>query len=69
MLASGLSEAYQQATAEVLEQTPRLTEAPMVVEDMSADPRLGHRRDAHEREGIRSMLVLPLSVRGSGASP
>jgi PAS domain S-box-containing protein len=65
VLGSGLSEDYQRSTIEVLEHTPRLPETAVVAEDVCAMAMLGHRRDAYDREGIRSMLVVPLSVRGS----
>src|SRR5438552_1948516 len=37
---------------------------PLVCEDVAATPMLAHRRDAHRREGIRSMLAIPLAIRG-----
>src|SRR5205823_5895573 len=54
VLASGLSDEYQRSTIQVLEHTPRLPEAPVVAEDIREVPLLGPRREAHEREGIRS---------------
>ncbi len=65
VLASGLSEDYQRSTIEVLEHTPRLPETPVVAEDIRTMAMLGHRREAYDREGIRSMLVVPLKVRGA----
>jgi signal transduction histidine kinase len=38
---------------------------PIVAEDIGRVPLLGTRREALEREGIRSMLVVPLSIRGA----
>jgi PAS domain S-box-containing protein len=65
VLASGLSEEYQRSAIPMLDPTPRLPEVPVIAEDISQVPLLGHRRDAYEYEGIRSMLVLPLTVRGA----
>ncbi len=65
VLGSGLSEGYQRSTIEVLDTTPRLPDAPVLAEDIRQVPLLSHRREVLEREGIRSMLVLPLSIRGT----
>lgn len=37
---------------------------PVVVEDVLSSPMLGPMRDAYEREGIASMIVFPLRIRG-----
>jgi PAS domain S-box-containing protein len=37
---------------------------PIVAEDVQADPMLADRRAAYEREGIKSMLAIPLTIRG-----
>ncbi len=65
VLASGLSEDYQRSTIEVLEHTPRLPETPVVAEDIREVAVLAHRRHAYDREGIRSMLIVPLKVQGA----
>ncbi len=63
-LSSGLSEEYRHSTVENLERTPQLPPHPVVAEDIAAIPLLEDRRAALEREGIRSMMIVPLSVRG-----
>jgi signal transduction histidine kinase len=65
VLASGLSEDYRRATIQVVDYTPRLPEKPIIAEDIHDAPVFRFRTDAHDREGIRSMLVVPLKVRGS----
>ena len=37
---------------------------PLVAEDVQAEPMLAERRAAYRREGIRSMLAIPLTIRG-----
>jgi PAS domain S-box-containing protein len=64
VLASGLSEDYPRSVVEVLDRAPRRLAAPLVAEDIRAVSALGPRRDVYEREGIRSMLVMPMVVRG-----
>ena len=62
---SGLSEEYSRDRIEITSDTPRLPEAPLIVEDVLADdPLLGTRRETYRREGIRSMLTLPLRAHG-----
>ncbi|HEX8499642.1 MAG TPA: ATP-binding protein [Pyrinomonadaceae bacterium] len=61
---SGLSEEYDRDRIEVTPGTPRLPEAPLVVEDVFSDPMLGDRGETYRREGIRSMLTLPLRAHG-----
>src|SRR4051812_16743666 len=41
-----------------------MSDAPIVAEDVLASPMLGEREKAYEREGIRSLLAVPLNVRG-----
>ncbi len=65
VLASGLSDDYQRSSIEVLDHTSRLPVTPVLAEDIGRVPLLGDRRQALEREGIRSMLIVPLSVRGT----
>jgi signal transduction histidine kinase/ActR/RegA family two-component response regulator len=63
-LASGLSEAYQRATVSVLEKNPQQPDEPMVAEDVEELSLLAGRKAAYRAEGIRSLLVMPLRVRG-----
>jgi PAS domain S-box-containing protein len=60
---SGLSERYKDSAIEVLAETPRMPERPIIAEDVLAAPRLGEREKAYESEGIRSLLAVPLKVR------
>ncbi len=62
---SGLSEEYGRDRVAVTSGTPQLPEAPLAIEDVLADnPLLAPRRETYRREGIRSMLTLPLRVHG-----
>lgn len=63
-LASGLSEEYQQSTIHVSEHLPGLLEEPIIAEDITTSPFVAHRRVAFKREGVKSLLVVPLRVRG-----
>jgi signal transduction histidine kinase len=65
VMASGLSDEYRRSTIEVLDHTPRLPRSAVVADDIRRVPLLGDRREALEREGIRSMLIVPLSIRGA----
>ena len=62
--ASGLSEEYSHERIEITSDTPRMTDAPLVVEDVYAVPILEARREMYQREGVRSMLTLPLRAHG-----
>ena len=62
--ASGLSDEYSHDRIEVTSDTPRMPDAPLVVEDVSAAPMLEARRETYRREGIRSLLTLPLKAHG-----
>jgi PAS domain S-box-containing protein len=62
--ASGLSEAYQQASINVMAQTPQMTEAPVIAEDVAELPLLAERRKAYQAEAIRSLLAVPLRIQG-----
>jgi PAS domain S-box-containing protein len=62
--ASGLSEAYQHDTVQVLERTPQMREAPVVAEDVDGLPMLAERRAGYRSEGIRSLMSVPLRMRG-----
>ncbi len=62
---SGLSDEYSGDRIEVTSSTPRLPDAPLIVEDVLADdPLLTPRHETYRREGIRSMLTLPLRAHG-----
>jgi PAS domain S-box-containing protein len=61
---SGLSEAYARDRIEVTSDTPRAPDAPFIVEDVRAAPNLGYRQETYRREGIRSLLTLPLRTHG-----
>lgn len=62
--ASGLSEAYQRRTVATLDKAPQLSETPLVADDVMIVPSLAERRAAYQAEGIRSLLSVPLRVRG-----
>jgi PAS domain S-box-containing protein len=62
--AAGLSEQYQLDTIRVLEQTPQMLETTVVADDVFALPLLAERKEQYRAEGIRSMLVAPLRIRG-----
>jgi PAS domain S-box-containing protein len=61
---SGLSEGYGHDRISVTTRTPTLADGPLVVEDLFAEPLLAERREMYEREGLRSMLTLPLRAHG-----
>jgi PAS domain S-box-containing protein len=61
---SGLSDRYQEATIRGLAAPGQMPEIPIVAEDVLAVPLLGEREKLYEREGIRSLLAVPLRVRG-----
>ncbi len=63
-LSSGLSEEYQQSTIRASEHTPRLPEGPIIAEDISKASIVAHRRAEYEREGVKSLLIVPLKVLG-----
>ncbi|HEX8559694.1 MAG TPA: ATP-binding protein [Pyrinomonadaceae bacterium] len=61
---SGLSEEYAGERIEAPAGVSLLPEAPLVVEDVFDDPLLAGRREVYRREGVRSMLTLPLRAHG-----
>ena len=63
-LASGLSEEYQKASIRVADKTPVMPDEPVVAEDVNASPVLGDRAEAYAKEGIRSLMSVPLRVHG-----
>jgi PAS domain S-box-containing protein len=61
---SGLSEEYGRGRVEVTPGTTQLPQSALIAEDVFADPLLAGRRETYRREGIRSMLTLPLRAHG-----
>jgi signal transduction histidine kinase/ActR/RegA family two-component response regulator len=61
----GLSEGYRRGTVPVQAGTPRLTDRPLIAEDVLAEPLLGHRLAVYRGEGIRSLLAVPLQIHGT----
>ncbi|HEX8187475.1 MAG TPA: PAS domain S-box protein [Pyrinomonadaceae bacterium] len=61
---SGLSDEYSRERIEVTAETPPMSEEPLAVEDVFAAPMLEARRETYRREGVRSMLTLPLRAHG-----
>ncbi|HEX8338756.1 MAG TPA: PAS domain S-box protein, partial [Pyrinomonadaceae bacterium] len=61
---SGLSERYGRDRIEVTPETPPMPEGPLAVEDVFAAPMLESRRETYRREGVRSLLTLPLKAHG-----
>jgi PAS domain S-box-containing protein len=62
--AEGLSEEYQRSTVQVLATTPGMPASPVIAEDVQQTTLLSDRRDGYLREGIRSLLVVPLVIHG-----
>jgi PAS domain S-box-containing protein len=61
---SGLSDDYSRDRIEVTPHTPQVPQGPLAVEDVLADPTLDARHETYRREGIRSLLTLPLRAHG-----
>ncbi|HJQ33563.1 MAG TPA: ATP-binding protein [Pyrinomonadaceae bacterium] len=61
---SGLSDDYNRGRITVTSRTPTMPNKPLVVEDVFSEPMLADRRELYEREGVRSMLTLPLRAHG-----
>jgi len=61
---SGLSEQYGAEQIAVTKGTARLPGAAIVAEDVFAEPLLAERAETYQREGVRSMLALPLRAHG-----
>ncbi|MBI1915293.1 MAG: PAS domain S-box protein, partial [Planctomycetes bacterium] len=62
--AEGLSEEYQRSTIQVLATTPSMPADPVIAEDVQQATLLSDRRDGYLREGIRSLLAVPLVIHG-----
>lgn len=63
--AYGLSEGYQHASIQVPADAAITMDAPLVAEDVYAEPQLAGRQDFHRLENIKSLLVAPLRKRGT----
>lgn len=63
---AGLSEDYAGQRLEVVDESQAMPDVPFIVEDVEAisEPMLAERMDRYRQEGIRSLLVLPLKIRG-----
>jgi PAS domain S-box-containing protein len=62
---SGLSEDYLRSSFIDSTSSPNPPPvAPMMITDVRYEPLLSGRRDAHQREGVRSMLLVPLRIQG-----
>jgi PAS domain S-box-containing protein len=61
---SGLSEEYGRERILVTPEAPRLPESAIIAEDVYSEHRLSGREEVYRREGIRSMLTLPLKAHG-----
>ncbi len=62
--AEGLSEAFRETKIYVKDFSEGMPPGAIIAEDVFEDPRLAGRRADHEMEGIRSLLAVPLKIRG-----
>ncbi len=63
--AEGLTDTYVRAAIDLAgTKHPRMPDTPVVAEDVHASPILDERRAGLEREGIRSVLAIPLRLEG-----
>jgi PAS domain S-box-containing protein len=62
--AAGLSDEYKMDQIEITTATPSMLDEPLIVEDVFAAQVLAERAERYRREGIRSMLTLPLRLHG-----
>jgi PAS domain S-box len=60
----GLSDRYRERRASGLNTKIEIPSTPMVVHDVLAEPRLASGSEEMVREGIRSMLVIPMRIHG-----
>jgi PAS domain S-box-containing protein len=63
-LGSGLSEEYHRSTIAVVNATPAMPDSAVIAEDVYENRLLGDRAAAYDREGIRSLMSVPLRVHG-----
>ncbi|MDT5159311.1 MAG: hypothetical protein QOH51_3668 [Acidobacteriota bacterium] len=61
---SGLSAEYGRERLNITPQTPGLPESAIIAEDVYSEALLSDRHEMYRREGIRSMLTLPLRAHG-----
>jgi signal transduction histidine kinase/integral membrane sensor domain MASE1/ActR/RegA family two-component response regulator len=64
-LASGLSEEYQRMANDIVDAPAPMPETVFIAEDVHESPLLVRRVEAYTREGIRSLMFVPLRVHGS----
>lgn len=60
----GLSTEYRTRDVEAVRDRYTPPDAPLVIADVEEDPLLVHRLDGYRREGIRSLLVIPMRLEG-----
>jgi PAS domain S-box-containing protein len=63
----GLSDEYRDSWVAVTSETPGMPESAVLVEDVEELSLVAERRELYRREGVRSMLALPLKVHGEVA--
>lgn len=63
----GLSKAFTEIVLPWQSSSPRLLESPVIVEDIESNPTLSMRYQAHQAEGIKALLVLPMKIRGESS--
>lgn len=62
---SGLSDDYLRPPTIQASAADNVPTKPLIVEDVASDSFLGQRREALLREGVRSLLIVPLNVHGT----
>ncbi len=67
MSSAGLSEGYIRNAGTILQSTKPAEIPQIIAEDVTKDEALRGRLEAHQLEGIRSLLVVPLSIHGESA--
>lgn len=68
LLATGLSEEYRRNIIASSRFSDDLPGTPVVAEDVDTLPLVEHRREMYRAEGIRSLLVFPLQIRGKNSA-
>jgi signal transduction histidine kinase len=63
----GLSQEYRDAIIPVSESRGDVPDRALAIEDVTAPDMLESRREPHAREGIRSLLVVPLRIHGANS--
>jgi PAS domain S-box-containing protein len=64
MASAGLSEEYIKSTGTILTSTKPTAISQIIAEDVTKEEKLESRLEAYRAEGIKSMLVVPLHIRG-----